>query len=209
MNNYFDAFLDLIFPPKCEVCKSSSKAALCQDCFQSVKFMKPHLGIHSVTAYNDVVKHALHQLKFQNKKRLAQPMGVLMVQYLSQSMHLDLKQIDVLVPVPLHPNRLKQRGFNQAHLIALSIHQYYGIKIENALLRVVDTKPQFDLDRKERFNNVKGAFAINKTNTIFNKKVLLIDDIYTTGATIAECANTLKVAGAKRTDILTLARAVE
>lgn len=207
MNNYFDAFLDLIFPPKCEVCKSSSKEALCQDCFNSVKFMKPHLGIHSVTSYDDVVRSALHQLKFNNKKRLAQPMGLLMVQYLSQTMHLDLKEIDVLVPVPLHPNRLKQRGFNQARLIALSIHQYFGITVENALLRIIDTKPQFDLSRNERFENVKGAFAMNKASHIFNKKILLIDDIYTTGATIAECANTLRAAGAKRTDILTLARA--
>lgn len=201
--------MNLIFPPRCEVCKQDSQEALCQACFDQIKFMKPHLGIHSVSVYDGVLRKAIHRFKFKKRKRLADALGILAVKYLSRTQALDMNEIDVIIPVPLHPKRLRQRGFNQAELIAKVISRYYEITVLPALERVKNTRAQFDLSREERFNNIIGAFKVSNPAGVYNKRVLLLDDIYTTGATITECAKALKIAGARRVEILALSRAIE
>jgi len=111
--------------------------------------------------------------------------------------------------VALHPKRSRQRGFNQAELLARIVGQYYEKPVVAALARVKNTHSQFDLPRDKRLVNVKGAFKVSDHRLVFNKKILLIDDIYTTGSTIAECGKALSIAGAKGVEVLTLARAVE
>ena len=115
----------------------------------------------------------------------------------------------MIVPVPLHPKRLKQRGFNQVKLIAQVLKRYFGTPVHDAIERTKDTKAQFDLPRGERFKNVYGAFKVSDHSMVRDKRVLLMDDIYTTGATIFECSKALKQAGAQRVEILTLSRALE
>ncbi|MBU0672135.1 MAG: ComF family protein [Candidatus Margulisbacteria bacterium] len=205
----WDSILNLIFPPRCEVCKSDSKEALCQTCFQDIKFMKPHLGIYSIAVYDGALRTAIHRFKFKGKKRLAEPLGIIMVKYLSQAPMLEMKEIDVIIPVPLHKKRLRQRGFNQAELLGNVLSRYYGTSLVSALERVNNTQAQFDLPRQERFNNITGAFKVVDSQSVYNKRVLLLDDIYTTGATIAECSKVLKIAGAKRVEVMTLSRAVD
>ena len=209
MKQFLNSILDLIFPPRCEVCRKSSQEALCQDCFIKIKFMKPHLGIYSASTYDGPLKEAIQRFKFKNRKRLAEPLGLLLVKYLSHSPGLNMKELDLIVPVPLHRNRLKERGFNQVELLVKKLAQYFEIPVVPALERTRHTKAQFDLARHERFPNIKGAFAVKPYISVLNKRVLLVDDIYTTGATIAECSLGLKQAGAKRVEILTLSRAVE
>ena len=111
---------------------------------------------------------------------------------------------DILAPVPLHPSRLKQRGFNQALFLAQAFPE---VHLERELVtRVRHTPPQTGLNPKERRDNVKGAFAVPRPNLVQGKKVLLIDDVFTTGATVKECARFLLKAGAHRVEVLTVAR---
>lgn len=201
--------LDLVFPPRCEVCRQSGPEALCADCCRQIKFMKPQLGVYSATVYAGVVRDALHRLKFQRRKNLAEALGVVLVKYLAGVESLRLKEIDWLVPVPLHQKRQRARGFNQVELLARVIGRYYELPVKNALARVRNTHTQFDLPREARSVNVRGAFQPVDPRALVGRRVLLVDDIFTTGATVSECAQTLLVAGAKRVEILVLSRAVE
>jgi ComF family protein len=171
--------------------------------------MKPHLGIHSVSVYEGALRSAIHRFKFKKRKRLAEPLGILLVKYLSSSPSVEMKEMDVIVPVPLHRKRLRERGFNQSELLARVIGRYYEIPIASALERIINTRAQFDLPRAERFKNISGAFKVREIKSVYNKRILLLDDIYTTGSTIAECSKSLKTAGARRIEVLTLSRAVE
>jgi ComF family protein len=111
---------------------------------------------------------------------------------------------DWLIPVPLHPRRLKHRGFNQALLLAQAFPE--APLAREALLRVRHTVPQVQLKPKERRDNVKGAFAVPDPALVKGKNLLLVDDLYTTGATARECARVLSRAGAARVEVLTVAR---
>ncbi len=111
---------------------------------------------------------------------------------------------DLIVPVPLHPKRLKQRGFNQALFLARAFPQMPLAR--EAVVRVRHTVPQVELKPKERRDNVKGAFAVPDPALVKGKNVLLLDDVYTTGSTVKECAKVLRRAGARQVEVLTVAR---
>lgn len=206
---WIKSLLNLVFPPRCEVCRKIGEQALCPECFQQIKFMKPQFNVHSVAVYDGVLREALHRLKFKKKKSLVEPLGILLVKYVTSMPSLNLREIDYLVPVPLHWKRERERGFNQVELIAKVLSRYFEIPVINALQRIKETQPQFDLPREERLRNVVGAFKISDPKLVYNKRILLLDDIYTTGATVAECCRVLKIGGARRVEILTLARAME
>lgn len=115
---------------------------------------------------------------------------------------------DLIVPVPLHPRKARERGFNQSGVLAHGLSRRTGIKLlRNGLVRTRYTRTQTRLSRKDRQENVKGAFRISERAEINGKSVLLVDDVYTTGATVNECAEVLIGAGALMVDVLTLARA--
>jgi len=203
---FVKTLLDLVFPPRCEVCRTMETDGLCENCEKKITLLKPSAFIHSVGAYEGPLKTAILRFKFKKKLNLAEPLGALMVKYLSRS--LDVNNIDFLVPVPLHLKRLKQRGFNQSELLAHIVTKYYDIPTVSGLLfRVKDTHPQFNLPRTERFKNVRGAFEVKGTPFLKGKSVLLIDDIYTTGSTISECTRVLRENGANNVHVLTLSRA--
>jgi ComF family protein len=111
---------------------------------------------------------------------------------------------DLVAPVPLHPRRLKARGFNQAWLLAQAFSE--APLAREALVRRRHTAPQVGLNPKQRLDNVRGAFAVPDPALVTGKKVLLVDDLYTTGATVKECARVLRRAGARRVEVLTVAR---
>lgn len=114
---------------------------------------------------------------------------------------------DLVIPVPLHPARLRWRGFNQAALLGLTISRRMQRPLEaDTLIRIRATPSQTANDRRERYRNVRDAFVVKRPEKIAHRRVLLIDDVMTTGATVDECARTLLTAGARRVDVLTLAR---
>ena len=210
MMKWINAALSILFPPRCAICRKESEEVLCLTCLDQIKFSEKSTPFCSVAEYEGTLRAAIKKFKFKGKKKLAQALGNLLIDYLNLPLsEINMGKIDMLVPVPLHIKRLKKRGFNQAALLAQVISKYYGVPLaENILVRSKNTKPQFDLKKHERHENIKNAFSVRTPDQIKVKRLLLLDDIYTTGSTIIECLKVLKDAGAKRVKVLTLSRAV-
>lgn len=165
--------------------------------------------------YNEILKTLIRLYKYQGRTELALPLGAL----LWDAWHgfYDAASFDGIIPVPLHWFRQYRRGFNQAALmvrqwVKLAAEQHArfdpGIIMERALLRCRHTASQTGLDKGRRSANVKGAFLVRDGNAIRGMRILLVDDVMTTGATADACAKALKQAGAASVQVLTLARAV-
>lgn len=153
------------------------------------------------------LRQAVQRFKYGRKVSLGKPLGRIMARGCRE--FLAAWQADLILPVPLHPRRLRWRGFNQSVLLARQVGRAYGIPVDPLLLRrIKETPPQTQLSEEERRRNVRGAFALAPGRSIENKNILLIDDVYTSGATVNECSRTLKKNGAKDVYVLTLARAV-
>ena len=154
--------------------------------------------------YQSPLKEAIGLFKYHGKISLAHPLANLMLKALK-----PLPPIDVICPVPLHPDRLKEREYNQSLLLADRLSRHLGIPLSHQCLRRIrPTTPQTSLRRKARLKNLRRSFAITQPHHIAEKNVLLIDDVLTTGTTVNECAKTLRRAGAGHVYIVTLARMV-
>jgi ComF family protein len=151
------------------------------------------------------VSDAIQQFKYHRDLSVGKTLALLAaLQYPFAS-----ESYDVIIPVPLHLKRLRWRGFNQALLLSQAIGTAHGVTVDPFLLeRVRPTVPQTQLTGKERRTNVNGAFTVPITERLLGKRVLLVDDVYTSGATVHECARVLTQAGAQVVDVFTLARAV-
>ena len=154
-----------------------------------------------------MTREALHAFKFGGRRGLAAPLGDLIAE-------LGLGALpgaapDLLVPVPLHRRRARERGYNQSALLAMRVARAWGLPVaHDALARIAPTRPQTELDAAARRGNVRGAFAARRPEAVAGRHVLLVDDVFTTGATAAECARCLVGAGAEAVGVLTLARAL-
>ena len=203
--------------PFCSMCgvvfKSHSDTEhLCGDC---IKQPKAFHQARAVGLYTPGFMELLHQLKYRGKIQLAEPLGELLrAAFLC---YWKENYFDLVVPVPLHKKKMCQRGFNQASLLidnwAKAGERLCGRRIElpvdrKALVRAKPTAPQTGLGRAARQQNIKRAFKVTEPWRISAKRILLVDDVFTTGATAGECARVLMKAGAERVDVLTLARAV-
>jgi ComF family protein len=156
----------------------------------------------------------IHRLKYGEKIQLAGPLGRLLLTTFFR--HWKLGEIDMVVPVPLHRHRFKGRGFNQSHLVvrgwaellAKATDGVATIRISyRSLVRHRRTRPQTGLGRKERIENLRHAFSLTGAVNLTDQRVLLVDDVLTTGATLEECTKVLLDGGAAHVDVLTLARA--
>jgi len=120
--------------------------------------------------------------------------------------HLDIQQFDIIIPIPLFPSRLRERGYNQSHLLAEPIARHYHIDLlTNNLVRTRNTEHQTSLREKERWTNIRGAFRITDSSAFSGKNILIIDDLLTTGATASQASGALKHAGAQTVGVLALA----
>jgi ComF family protein len=156
----------------------------------------------------------IHRFKYAGKTQLAKPLSGMMLSAFLR--HWESAEIDRLIPVPLHPQKFRSRGFNQSYLL---IHRWKAIAramqislpnisiLTDVLIRTRMTAPQTGLGRTQRFINVKGAFSVQSPEKVSGKRILVVDDVYTTGATVNECARILLECGAESVDVLTLARA--
>jgi ComF family protein len=145
----------------------------------------------------------VHKFKYKGVTALAEPLGGLMAEYWSK----HRTPVDVLVPVPLHKSRLRERGFNQAALLARQLSKQIDVAVnEHTLVRQRATASQVDLNTEERKKNVRDAFLCT-TSALADRRVLLIDDVCTTGSTLEACAVALKDGGTRSVQALTLARA--
>ncbi|MBF0479627.1 MAG: ComF family protein [Candidatus Omnitrophica bacterium] len=147
----------------------------------------------------------MHRFKYQGNLFLKHEFTRLMICFL-ETHQFDIKQFDLIMPVPLHPAKMRERGFNQSEILAQIISKKYDIPLYNkSLIRVKNTKTQTLLDQKERWTNLKGAFRIKHSKNLNFKNILIIDDLLTTGATVSEAGRMLKLAGAGTVGVLTLA----
>jgi len=158
-------------------------------------------------AYHGSLREVVHCFKYRGKTQLFRPLGRLM-----QTAFLRFWQgrpVDLVLPVPLHRSRLRERGFNQALLLARGWRQGDGPPLPpvdgGVLVRMRATASQAGLDRKGRCANIAGAFAVRSPERVEGRRLLVVDDVLTTGATVEECARALKASGAAAVDVLTLA----
>jgi ComF family protein len=166
-----------------------------------------HALPRAATRYGDVAREALHVLKFKGRRGLTGPLGDLLAEGLEARLPLGLP--DLLVPVPLHPRRERERGFNQASLLAHRVGRACGVRVgDDMLVRVVATASQTELEAQARRSNVRNAFRLRRPETIVGRHVVVVDDIMTTGATVSECALTLQSGGAATIGVLTVARVI-
>lgn len=176
----------------------------CSECLLEKRYFRK---ARAFGVYDGSLMEAIHLFKYRKKSLLSRPLSTLARETFFQFW--DVGGIDLLVSVPLHVKRLRERGFNQAHLLIRRWARQDGIVLEGlTLIRSRWTEPQTTLSRTERRKNIKGAFSLRHPEKIKGRKVLLVDDVYTTGATVNECARVLMKAGAEFVDVLTLARAV-
>jgi len=154
--------------------------------------------------YEGVMEQAIRLFKYQRKDALADPLADLMLAWADR-----LPPVDLVMPVPLHPSRLRTREFNQSLLLADRIARRLKLPLSfEHLERIRATRPQTELDRTDRARNVRRAFAVREPDGVKGRRVLLVDDVLTTGATVNDCARALKRAGADSVTVLTLARRV-
>jgi ComF family protein len=159
-------------------------------------------------AFEGSLQAAIHRWKYEGKTHLTSFFSDWMAEGLNR--YWELNSLDFLIPVPLHPRRLRERGFNQAHLLVKELSRRTDIPYLKTILRKKKpTLPQVNLSGVERERGLRGAFHVVEKEELLGKSVLLVDDVYTTGATVNECSKVLVRGGAERVDVLTLAHAIK
>ncbi len=199
-----------IEPPFCSICGAPFPSReienhACGTCVTREVFftMARALGY-----YEGPLQEAIHRWKYQERISLTPLFGEWMTGLLQR--YWAPASLDLVVPVPLQRRRLQERGFNQALLLAKELSRRTGVPYHKSILqKKKPTLPQIHLSGPERERGVRGAFRVADRETIRGKMILLVDDVYTTGATVNECSKVLMNGGAKRVDVLTLAHAIK
>jgi len=197
-----------IVAPFCAKCSEPFAGAIGSE-FTCANCANRTLGFDAaVSAYRSrgVVRFIVLQFKYNRQLQLRHPIA----EWLGEAMNdarLCQRHFDLVVPVPLHPARLRHRGFNQAELLAKILAQKISVPLSGALERIRYTTTQTAFDRLERMENLHGAFRLRKKIAMRGLHVLLVDDILTTGSTLSECARVLREAGAQSVYAVTAARA--
>ena len=198
--------LPLVTSPLCPVCGIPFRGVgdnhPCGEC----QTRPPHFeSARAQLLYEESARDLIHFFKYRHKTRLRRPLALLALEGLTE--FITDRIPDVIIPVPLHRSRLQSRGFNQALLLGGLFSSRLSIPMmADGLIRTRQTEPQIELSAEDRRDNVKGAFAANRPGSISGKRILLLDDVMTTGSTVNECARVLKKAGAISVVVATVAR---
>jgi ComF family protein len=202
-------------PPLCRVCGAPLRAGDEDERCDHCRATPPSFdSARAITRYRSGTdgsgidgSSAVAALLRRHKYGLDQSLGRALAEYLDAAPALEADAYDVVIPVPLHRSRLRWRGFNQAALLGAALARRLNCPLDVATLaRVRSTASQTARDRAQRTRNVRDAFAVRRPLRVAGRRVLLVDDVMTTGATADECARVLRAAGARRIDVLTLAR---
>jgi ComF family protein len=231
---FVDPVLALVFPTSCAACRKPldypRRGPLCVACWASlpqhggvcgcgVPLLSPHTAAcgrcrrglspfargASLGPYVGPLRIVIHELKYRGRRRAAAQLAHRLDR--EPRVRDVLGGADVLVPVPLHPRRRRERGFNQAELLAAELGRRAAVPVSSgALVRRTDTASQAGLTAARRRANVAGAFAVRHRSRVAGRVIVLIDDVYTTGATARACAAALRAAGAAEVRLVTVAR---
>ena len=233
ISDFIDGFLNLVFPLNCPICREGlepdNKKYLCPSCRIKIGLIKKpvcsrcgrpsalsicasckinHHYFRTARAagiHEGVLRECIHLLKYRKKAFLAEPLGKMLVETVKNAANLG--ETDLLVPVPLGGRRYREREYNQARLLAGVVSRTFKIPISSRnLTRTRDALPQTRLSRRQREKNVRGLFKIGNGKEYRGKVVLIIDDVFTTGSTVNECARVLSEAGTREVNVLTVAR---
>ena len=231
-----DAFLSLIYPPHCAVCgcdtmagrhlcgpclKKTAKieAPFCRQCSQpfdgaidgaftcsNCEERRFHFDC-AVSCYRSagLVRELVHRFKYDRCLYHRQPRSEWLAETLDDA-RITAHRFDYLVPVPLHSARMRHREFNQADVLAQLLAERHGERVLHALKRVRYTTTQTRLDREERRQNLRNAFRVRHSRRVSGSHLILVDDVFTTGSTVDECARVLKESGAASVRVVTVAR---
>lgn len=235
MSKYTNIILNLLFPLKCEVCHKklplTAAKRICSSCWHNIQLItdrycqrcgKPMLvetalcvdcygndslyfgRIRSAGVYTGNLREAIHRFKYSGRSMLRNELGELLLS--TYNRHFSFYAPDYILPIPLHRKQKRKREYNQTEILARHLSKNCHVPVYgDGLIRVKETKPQFELNKKERRENVRDAFALSRKRWVKNKRVLLIDDICTTGATLNECAKVLHKNAAAEVNGLVLA----
>lgn len=208
--------LDLLYPPVCGICGKIDQKELCPKCAIKLRnlekarlYVYPHTHFEKhfyLFPYEGIIREKLIQYKFQGKSYLSTFFAKILQNH--EKMSRLLEKYDIIIPVPMYSKKEKLRGYNQTALIAKEIAKAYQNLIYDgkSLQKIKDTKMQSSLNKKQRKNNIKNAYNVINQQKIKDKKIVLLDDIYTTGATANECSKMLKQAVAKEILVVTIAK---
>jgi ComF family protein len=229
-----DPVLAVVFPSECPACgrllAHPARGPLCEACWASLprhhalacgcglpllpgrpacgrcrRGRQPFAAGASLGPYEGPLRVVLHELKYRGRRRASGRLAEALLE--AEAVRALVVSSDVLVPVPLHPRRLRERGFNQSALLAAEVGRRMGRPVcADALVRRLDTVPQAGLTAAARRRNVAGAFAVRRRASVAGRTVVLVDDVLTTGATAFACARRLGEAGAAEVRLLTVAR---
>ena len=208
-----------MYPPCCGICGKLNKNSLCKKCEiklnklavwkiedyrQITSYFEEHIYIFN---YDSIIRKTILDYKFNEKSYIYRTF----INFLkkNEKICVQIKKYDIIIPVPISLKRKKERGYNQSDLIAKDLALELNIKyIKNALLKIKNNSAQSTLTAEEREKNVKDVYKIkkNKINKLYEKNILLIDDIFTTGSTVNECSRVLKEAGVYKIGVLTIAK---
>jgi len=194
--------------PLCIVCGIPFAGAgtdhVCGSCSTS---HPPFDAARAALAYEGASRDLIHAFKYRNKTHLRRPLALLTLESLSE--FIGSRRPDLIMPVPLHRKKLASRGFNQAVLLGEILSQRLKLPLDRRNLRRIRwTEPQVNLAAGDRRKNVKGAFAVQDSSLVKGSRVLLVDDVLTTGSTAEECGRVLKASGAADVTVITVARAL-
>lgn len=223
--SYWQGFAGLIFPRYCAACGNAlfkNENVLCMCCFADLPRTRFHtdpenevarlfwgrVPLEQATSFMYFAKgsryqHILHELKYNDQGVIGTAMGRM---FGSELINTPFSAADIILPVPLHPSRLKDRGYNQSQLIASGIGEILRIPVDSSMLsRVLDTRSQTHKSRYERWENVRHIFHCEHPEALTGKHILLVDDVITTGATLEACASCLVALEGTRVSVVSLA----
>jgi len=222
--NFLKNMLFFIFPRKCEMCETISESYICDKCKSKLektelylnriddyskdntKYFDEHAYIFE---YNSIIREKIIEYKFKNKPYLGKMFSEFFVK--NEKMCGFFEKYDIIIPVPMTNKKIKERGYNQTEIIAKIISQNItNITMQkNVLIKYKNNKVQSQLNKEQRQQNVQNVYELINEEIIKNKNILILDDIYTTGATCNECVKTLRNAQPKKIGIITIAKDCE
>ena len=236
LRDMYETAITFLYPAECRVCKEFLGATtipyICDNCWQDIHFVEPpwcdicgtpninglcdacaitpprYGKLRSVAFYQTTLQQAIHLFKFEKKKVFARHLIQLINAHIPSDC--SIAEYDFILPVPIHKKRQQERGFNQATLLANGTAKAGGVPVlTDTLVRHRHTAAQSSLDREARQQNLIDAFEIRNPDIIRDKRLLVFDDVFTTGATIREIVNKLWTADPAEVDVLTLARTLD